>query len=122
MIYLVDFDIEGKGYVVPQNFEPWVVKQVLDIAPSPGEKVIHAEQIAADFEQTFAQVRANETCAARHKYASRLQHYVGERRRCNHWRNDLIKSDGIVHILHSEESATQKAVFCNSLGTALRHA
>jgi len=46
---------------------------VLDIALGPGEEIIHAEHIAPGFEETLTQVRANETCAARHKYASRLK-------------------------------------------------
>src|ERR1700704_5522489 len=92
IINFVDFDIEGKGYVVPQNLEPWAVKQALDIAPSPGEKVIHAEQIAADFGQTFAQVRANETRPSRHKHASWRWHYVRARRHRSGWLNSPIKA------------------------------
>src|SRR5258708_11452780 len=107
IINLVDFDIEGKGYVVPQKLEPRVVKQVLDIAPGPGEEVIHAEQIAANFEQTFAQMRANETCTARHKYASWLRRYVRERRHRSGWRNGLIKADWKIHICHSENRVLQ---------------
>ena len=102
IINLVDFDIEGKGYVVPQNLEPRVVKQVLDIAPGPREEIIHAEQIAAGFEQAFAQVRADETCTARHKYASRLRKLRRSGRR-----NGRSKDDWKIHMYHSEDRVLQ---------------
>jgi hypothetical protein len=36
-IVLVDFDMEGKCYIVPQQFEPRVIKQLFYVAPGPSD-------------------------------------------------------------------------------------
>ena len=61
---------------MPHDLEPRVVKQVVYVAPGPGEEIVDAEHIAADFQQTFTQMRADEARSARHKNALRRWHCV----------------------------------------------
>jgi hypothetical protein len=41
------------GDIVAQQLEALVVKQVVDVVPRPGEKVIHAEHLAPKLQQSF---------------------------------------------------------------------
>jgi hypothetical protein len=49
------------GDIVAQQLEALIVKQVVNMVSSPGEEVIHAEYLAAMFQQLFTQVRAKES-------------------------------------------------------------
>jgi hypothetical protein len=52
------------GDVVAQQFEPLVIEQMFDIASSPGEEVVDAEDLAASFQQLLAEVRAQKAGAS----------------------------------------------------------
>jgi hypothetical protein len=39
------------GDIVAQQLEALIVKQVINMVPSPGEEVIHAEHLASMFQQ-----------------------------------------------------------------------
>lgn len=37
IVDFIDFDTQGKRYIMPQKFEPWVIAQVLDIGLGTAE-------------------------------------------------------------------------------------
>jgi hypothetical protein len=60
IVYLVDFDVERKRYIVPHQLEPRVSQQVLDIALASGKHVVDAKNIVALLDQAITQMTSNE--------------------------------------------------------------
>jgi hypothetical protein len=67
IIDLVNLNIEGKGNVVPHQFEVMIIQQMKNIPFIPGKKIIDAEDIAALLQKTFTEMRTEEACAAGHE-------------------------------------------------------
>jgi hypothetical protein len=58
------------GDIVAQQLEALVVEEVVNMVPRPGEEVIHAEHLAPKLQQSFTQVRAEESCATGNENSS----------------------------------------------------
>jgi hypothetical protein len=69
IVDFVDFNVQREGDIVPDEFEARMIVQVLDIALAAGEEVVGAQDLMALLQQTVAQVRAQETGAARDQYS-----------------------------------------------------
>jgi len=61
VINFVDFDVQRKGYVVPNELEARVVVQMIDVSLRSGEQVVYAQNLVAVLEETIAKMRAQET-------------------------------------------------------------
>ena len=66
VVYLADFDIEGKGNVVAHEFKLRVADQACDVAFGAGEEVVDAEDVRSSFYQPVAQVRSEKSGATRY--------------------------------------------------------
>ena len=55
--------------IVPQQFKTLVIEQMLDVVPSAGEEIIHAEHLAAALQELLAEMRAEKSSSARNKDA-----------------------------------------------------
>ena len=53
---LVDFESQPIAHVVPEQLEPMVVEQVLDIRPPSREEVVEADDFVAGADETLAEV------------------------------------------------------------------
>ena len=56
VINLVNFDLDWEGYVVPNDFEPFVADQVLYIAPRSSEKIIETNCFRPLGQETLTEV------------------------------------------------------------------
>jgi hypothetical protein len=45
IVDLVDFDVERKGHVMPEEFEALVVQEVIDVPFGTREKIIQAKHL-----------------------------------------------------------------------------
>jgi hypothetical protein len=61
---LVDLELEGVADVVADEFEAFVIEEVLDVALAAGEEVVEADDFVAFVEEAFAEVGAEESGAA----------------------------------------------------------
>jgi hypothetical protein len=61
---LIDLELEGVADVVADEFEAFVVEEVLDVALAAGEEVVEADDFVAFVEEAFAEVGAEESGAA----------------------------------------------------------
>jgi hypothetical protein len=52
----VDFDIERKCHIMPQQLEPRLREQMSDVRLIAGEEIIHAKNVMPLGEQSFAQM------------------------------------------------------------------
>ena len=66
VVDFVNFDIEGEGDVVAQDFEPVVIHEGKDIVLGAGEKVVNADDVVAIVKEAFAEMGAEEACSAGH--------------------------------------------------------
>ena len=64
IIDLVDLNIERERYVVPHQFEAWMLHEMRDIRICAGEEIVDAQHVVSGGKQTLAKVRAKETRAA----------------------------------------------------------
>ncbi len=63
----VDFDVERKIHVVPDEFETMVVEKRTNVVLASSEEVVDAEHTASSLDQPLAQVRAEKPGTARHE-------------------------------------------------------
>jgi hypothetical protein len=68
VVDLVHLHIEREGHVVTEHLEMRVPQKVDDIVLGSGEIVVDAEHVGACAEQPLAQMRAEESGAARHQH------------------------------------------------------
>ena len=66
VVDLVHLHVERKADVVAHQLEAVVVEQGGDVAPTPGEVVVHAQHVVALRQEPRAQVRTEEPRTARH--------------------------------------------------------
>jgi hypothetical protein len=64
VVDLVDLELEGVADVVADEFEAFVVEEVLDVALSAGEEVVEADDFVAFVEEAFAEVGTEEAGSA----------------------------------------------------------
>ena len=67
VVDLIDFDVEGECHVVPDHLEARISEQVGDVVLRRRVVVVDAQDVITVGEQPFAQVRADESGAARDK-------------------------------------------------------
>jgi hypothetical protein len=54
VVYLVHLHLEGKGDVVTQDFEVWMIEKVGHISLGSGEEVVNADDLTPRLEQPLA--------------------------------------------------------------------
>jgi hypothetical protein len=74
VVDLVDFDIERKSHIVPDQFEALVPDQIFDIAPRACKKIIDAQDFMTSREQGLAKKRADEPGPTGNKNAPTKMH------------------------------------------------
>lgn len=58
VVYFIHFHVQGKGDVSAQEFEPRVVKEVVDIGLVSGVAVVSAEDLVSFIQESLAEVGA----------------------------------------------------------------
>ena len=69
VVDLVHLQIQGKRYVVPDEFEAGMVAQMVDVALAAGKQVIGTDHLVSQCQQLIAQVRPQEPGPAGNQYA-----------------------------------------------------
>ena len=64
IVNLVNFNKQGMGDIVAEHVEIRVAQQMGDVVASTGVKVVNAENLMAEGNQPFAEVRADEARAS----------------------------------------------------------
>jgi hypothetical protein len=75
IVDLIDFEINRKRDVVPDQFEALVAEKMFDVALGASEKIIKAEHIGAAGQQAFAEMRTEKTRSSGHQNALLKMHY-----------------------------------------------
>ena len=68
IVDLIDFDVQGKGNVVPKQFKIRPAEQAFDILFLPGKIIVHAKDVIAGINQGPAQVGSKKTGTAGNQY------------------------------------------------------
>ena len=58
MIDVIHFYMQRKGHIVAQQFETMIIHQMMYIGFVAAEKIVHANNFVATFDQPFAQMAA----------------------------------------------------------------
>jgi len=61
VVNLVDLDIQRIGYIVSEEFKVRIAQQIDDVLLTARIKIVDAEYVMLIFEESFAQVRPEET-------------------------------------------------------------
>jgi hypothetical protein len=74
VVDLIDLDIERKGHVVPNKFEPMMVEQMINVALRASEEIVQANDIPTISEQSLTEMRTEKAGSASNQYASFKMH------------------------------------------------
>jgi hypothetical protein len=69
IVDLVDFHIKREGDIVPDHFEVFVFKQMLDITARAGEEIVDADDDRSVGQQALAEMRTEKASAAGDEHA-----------------------------------------------------
>jgi hypothetical protein len=69
IVDFVDFHIQGEGYIMTQDFEAFVIAQMLDVSLGTRKIVIDADDVVTLIEQTVDQMGTKKACASGHQDA-----------------------------------------------------
>jgi hypothetical protein len=66
---MVDLDVQRECYVVPEELEPWMIADMLEISLGTGEHVVDANDFVPSRQQRVDQMRTEEARAAGHEHS-----------------------------------------------------
>ena len=64
VVYFVALNVKGESHIVPDNFKPGIVQQLVYIAFAAGEKVVNTNNFIAHIEQSFTKGTAQKAATA----------------------------------------------------------